>query len=90
MLDKAIKNDAKEFLNLLLIAGLKLDYKDVAHYIYNDALETLYPLFDRGLKIDPSAYDDLITYASEHGKPEYTAWLLNRKNEDEQENDTEK
>ena len=77
-----------EFLMALPGARLKLDFADVGHYIYTDSLETLDPLFDRGLKIDPSAYDDLITYASEHGKPEYTAWLLNRKNEDAQEKST--
>ena len=70
-----------DFLTVLPEAELELDFVDVGHYIYTDSLEILYPLFDRGLKIDPSAYDDLITYASEHGKPEYTAWLLNRKNE---------
>ena len=83
LLDKAIRIGFDEFVDLMLNGGLKLDYADVAHYIYNDTLEILYPLFDRGLKIDPSAYDDLITYASEQGKPEYTAWLLNRKNEDQ-------
>lgn len=84
MLEKAINLKENEILNVLLGIGLKLDYADVAHYIYNDSLETLYPLFDRGLKIDPSAYDDLITYASEHGKPEYTAWLLDRKDKSAQ------
>lgn len=84
LLEKALRINAMEYLDILLGIGIELDYNDVAHYIFNDALETLYPLFDRGLKIDPSAYDDLITYASEHGKPEYTAWLLNRKNEDTQ------
>ena len=87
MLEKAKKQEENEILNVLLGIGLELDHTDVAHYIFNDTLETLYPLFDRGLKIDPSAYDDLITYASEHGKTEYTAWLLNRKNEDAQGND---
>ena len=78
---KSYYKDLYEILNNLLNTGIKLDYADAAHYIYNDTLETLYPLFDKGLKIDPSAYDDLITYAADHGKPEYTAWLLNRKNE---------
>ena len=87
LLDTALEHDYKEYLDLLLSVGLKLRYDDVAHYIYNNTLETLYPLFARGLKIDPSAYDDLITYASEHGKTEYTAWLLNWKNEDAQGND---
>ena len=72
-----------DFLTVLPGAGLELDFADVGHYIYTDSLEILYPLLDRGLKIDPSAYDDLITYASEHGKPEYNAWLLNKKNEDQ-------
>ena len=85
LLEKAIKRDANEYLDLLLGAGLELSYYDIAHYIFNDTLETLYPLFDRGLKIDPSAYDDLVTYASKHGKPEYTAWLLDRKNKTAQE-----
>ena len=80
LLEKAIKHDANEYLDLLLGTGLELDYADIAHFIYIDSLETLYPLFDRGLKIEASAYDDLITYASEHGKPEYTAWLLEQKN----------
>ena len=84
LLDTALEHDYKEYLDLLLSVGLKLRYDDVAHYIFNDTLETLYPLFDKGLKIDPSAYDDLIAYSAEHGKPEYTAWLLNRKNEDTQ------
>ena len=88
LLDKAVRIGFDEYIDLLLSARLELDYSDVAHYIYNDSLETLYPLFDKGLKIDPSAYDDLITYASEHGKPEYTAWLLNRKNENEQRKNT--
>ena len=82
LLDKAMKPETNEFLPILLSIGLELRFEDVAHYIYNDTLETLYPLFDRSLKIDPSAYDDLITYASEHGKTEYTAWLLNQKNKD--------
>lgn len=81
LLEKAMKLNAPEFLDILLGTGLELDYADVAHYIYNDTLETLYPLFDKGLKIEASAYDDLIKYSAEHGKPEYTAWLLNRKNE---------
>ena len=87
LIDKAVRIEFERFINILLGSGLELDFADVAHYIYNDSLETLYLLFDRGLKIDPSAYDDLITYASEHGKPEYTAWLLNRKNEDAQTTD---
>ena len=81
LLDKALECEYTEYLDLLLSTGLELDYNDVAHNLYNDTLENLYPLFDKGLKIDSSAYDDLITYASEHGKPEYTVWLLNRKNE---------
>ena len=84
LLDTALEHDYKEYLDLLLSEELELRYDDVAHYIYNDTLEAIYPLFDRGLKIDPSAYDNLIAYSAEHGKPEYTAWLLNRKNEDEQ------
>ena len=84
LLAMAMELEDWDYLDTLLGAGFELEYSDVAHYIFNDTLETLYPLFDRGLKIDPSAYDDLITYASEHGKPEYTAWLLNRKNEDAQ------
>ena len=87
LLEIALEINANEYLDLLLGSGLELDYKDVAHYIYNDTLETIYPLFDRGLKIEASAFDNLITYASECGKPEYTAWLLNRKNEDAQEKD---
>lgn len=87
LIDKAVRIGFERFIDILLNAGLELDYSDVAHYIHNGTLETLYPLFDRGLKIDPSAYDNLITYASEHGKPEYTAWLLNRKNKTAQEKD---
>ena len=87
LLGIALEMNANEYLDTLISAELELNYSDVAHYIYKDTLETLYPLFDRGLKIDPSAYDDLITYASEHGKTEYTAWLLNRKNKTAQEKD---
>ena len=76
------------FLIVLPKAGHELDFADVGHYIYTDSLEILYPLFDRGLKIDPSAYDDLIAYSTEHGKPEYTAWLLERKNKDAQSKST--
>ena len=81
---KAYIKSLYECLTTLIGIGFELDYADIAHYIYNDTLETIYPFFDRGLKIDPSAYDDLITYASEHGKPEYTAWLLDRKNKSAQ------
>ena len=88
LLDKAQEHEHRDYLALLLSTGLELQFDDVAHYIYNDTLETLYPLFDRGLKIYPSAYDDLITYAADHGKPEYTAWLLNQKNEAAQNDNT--
>ena len=77
-----------DLLTVLPGAGLELDFADVGHYIYTDSLETIYPFFDRGLKIEASAYDDLITYASEHGKPEYTAWLLDRKNKSAQGTDS--
>ena len=80
LLDKSIKIGFDEFIDILLNTGLELDYNDAAHYIYNDNLETLYPLFDRGLKIDSSAYDDLIACAAENGQPEYTTWLLDQKN----------
>ena len=80
LIDKAIEVNFSEFLTALIETGLRLDFADVAHYIYIDKLETLYSLFDQGLKIDPFAYDDLITYAADHGKPEYTAWLLEQKN----------
>lgn len=86
--DYAIENKLNIFLDALLCSGLELDFADVAHYIFNDTLETLYPLFDRGLKIEASAYENLITYASEQGKLEYTAWLLNRNNEDQQSKNT--
>ena len=87
LIDKATENNLSEFLSALLETRMKLDFSDVAHYIYNDTLENLYPLFDKGLKIEPSSFDDLISYASEKGKPDYTAWLLNRKNESVQNDD---
>ena len=87
LLAMALELEDKNYLEILLNTELQLDYSDVAHYIFNDTLEILYSLFAKGLKIDPSAYDDLITYAADHGKPEYTAWLLNKKNETAQEND---
>lgn len=87
LLAMAMELEDKDYLDTLLSAGFELDYSDVAHYIFNDTLETLYPLCDKGLRIQASAYEDLVTLASEHGKPEYTAWLLNKKNEAAQEND---
>lgn len=69
-----------ESFNTLMNIRINLDYADVAHYIYNDTLETLYPLFEKGLKIEEAAYDALIDYATEHGNAEYTAWILDQKN----------
>ena len=80
LLEKAIQNDFEDFVDILIDIGLELDYMDVAHYIYNDTLEKLYPLFEKGLKIEACAYDVLIDYAAEHGNAEYTAWLLDQKN----------
>ena len=80
ILDKAITIDAKNHMVLLVKLGLKLQFEDAAHYIYNKTLEKLYPLFEKGLKIEESAYDDLVNYATEHGNAEYTAWLLDQKN----------
>ena len=88
LVERAAILNSEEVLDCLIHSKLKLDFSDVAHYIYNNTLESLYPLFDRGLKIDSSAYDDLITYASEHGKPEYTAWLLNQKDKGAQGKDS--
>ena len=84
LLAMAIELEDKDYLDLLLNNGLELDYSDVAQYICDDRLDMLYPLCDKGLLIQASAYEDLVTLTTKHGKPEYTAWLLNRKNEDAQ------
>ena len=80
LVERAAILNSEKALDCLIQSKMKLDFFDVAHYIYNDTLGTLYPLFEKGLKIEESAYDGLIDYASEHGKPEYTAWLLEQKN----------
>lgn len=87
LLEKAIQPDGDEYVELLLESGSILKSYDVEPFINDGTLESLFPLFERGLQIDKSEYDRLIEFASKYGKPEYTAWLLNRKNEDDQEND---
>ena len=80
LLSMAMETDDNVYLDILLSFGFNLDYADVAHYIFTDSLEKLYPLFEKGLKIEESAYDALIDYAAEHGNAEYTAWLLEQRN----------
>ena len=66
-------------MDIFLNSDLKLQYEDVAHYIFTGSLETLFPMFERGLRIAESAYDDLIAYANKRGQKEYAEWLLKRK-----------
>lgn len=80
-IDKAIETGLNNFLDFLVHRGLELDFADVAHYIFNDTLETLYPLFEKGLRIEASAYDALIDYANTLGKTKYINWLSDKKSE---------
>ncbi len=69
----------RSVLNILPGLGIKLDFADVSHYIYNDSIETIYPLFEKGVKIEKSAFDELSKYAVEHGKEDFSAWLMDNK-----------